>query len=243
MHAAPLLSMSMSPLDFILNLICCSLSPASIRANVCFKYCVLALFPTIYIYPEGARCSSQDNKSARLCHESVCVCEEKWVRTFKIQDKISHIEASFLLQTVLICILQRPWLVAVFQIWWWIIHLHSRGFVCERVCVCVLKTLRLVSCRFPLRIKKQRSLPVHRPAGRVDQPGEPVQPGPGRQTTRSHILSGPGGEQSWCFSSGFFFFFIMLCSSSVLRGDSHNVFLCFVQLVFIGTNTFILVNH
>lgn len=67
----------------------------------------------------------------------VCVCEEKWVRTFKIQDKISHIEASFLLQTVLICILQRPWLVAVFQIWWWIIHLHSRGFVCERVCVCV----------------------------------------------------------------------------------------------------------
>lgn len=144
----------------------------------------------------------------------VCVCEEKWVRTFKIQDKISHIEASFLLQTVLICILQRPWLVAVFQIWWWIIHLHSRGFVCERVCVCVLKTLRLVSCRFPLRIKKQRSLPVHRPAGRVDQPGEPVQPGPGRQTTRSHILSGPGGEQSWCFSSGFFFYFL-LCYAAV----------------------------
>lgn len=79
--------------------------------------------------------------------------------------------------------------------------------MCASVCVCVLKTLRLVSCRFPLRIKKQRSLPVHRPAGRVDQPGEPVQPGPGRQTTRSHILSGPGGEQSWCFSSGFFFIF------------------------------------
>ena len=107
-----------------------------------------------------------------------------------------------------------------------------------RVCVCMLKTFRLVSCRFSLRITKQRSLPVHRPAGRVDQPGEPVQPGPGCQTTKSHILSGPGGEPLWCFSSGFFFlFFFLLRSSSVLRGRFSQYILMFL------TNTFILVKH
>lgn len=57
--------------------------------------------------------------------------------------------------------------------------------------------------RVPLRVPKQRSLPVHRPAGRVHRPGEPLQPGPGQQASGPHVLRGPAR----CFSSR------LLCSS------------------------------
>ncbi len=56
-------------------------------------YCMLAKTVSnsiIYIYPKGARCLSQDNKSAQLCHESVC----KWgVQNLKIKKKICCVEA------------------------------------------------------------------------------------------------------------------------------------------------------
>lgn len=172
----------------------------------------------------------------------VCVCEEKWVRTFKIQDKISHIEASFLLQTVLICILQRPWLV--FQIWWWIIHLHSRGFVCERVCVCVED---FAAC----------FLQVSPPYQETEKPTSPSTSRTSRpaRRTRSTRPRTPNNQVAhtertrrwtvvvfllWVF---FIFYYAMQQFGAEGRFSQCILMFCTVGLYLNKLNTFILVNH
>lgn len=159
------------------------------------------------------------------------MCEERWV--WKTSEEVRSFlmicslwKLFYYAQTIVHSPKPEPWLDMFMKKTWQGLWLMARV------------------CRFPVRITKQRRLPVHWPAGWVFQPRQSLQPGPGQQTRSSYILR----------EAGSVFPLTLLCSSASAQGlFSQSVLvecICFVQSARCKLQhwkqnwiTFIMVNH